>query len=265
MPLASAIMVYINTSKQKLASRGLSNLIRSSHLLLPTLLPSTSIWGNLRPAEGAYLQVLKINPKDVSILCQLGRLQLKVGKENLARTAFERAISIDPTSAATYHGIGWVFNQAGNYEAAISSFLQALSLAPDWRDALYGLGDAYQRAGKYLDAISTNQKYLQIVPDNALIYACIGACYKKLGNDQAYRDHIEMALSKLSSEWEEGQSEYNRACFYAICGKADVALKLLATALRRNQLTPELAWADVDFESLWDDPRFVRLVGSRPS
>lgn len=48
MPLASAIMVYINTSKQKLASRGLSNLIRSSHLLLPTLLPSTSIWGNLR-------------------------------------------------------------------------------------------------------------------------------------------------------------------------------------------------------------------------
>lgn len=221
--------------------------------------------GKLEQAEGMYLEALKINPKDVSTLCDLGLLYCRRGKLELARTTYDRAISIDPTSASAYHGLAWVFNVSGDYERAISSFRRALDLAPDWSDALYGLGDAYQRAGKYLDAITTNKKYLRIVPDNVLVCAAIGVCYKKLGDEQAFRQQIDIALSKLSPEWEKRESEHNRACFYAICGKAEMALKLLRTALKKGQLTPAAAWADIDFESLWKDLRFVSLVGPRPS
>ena len=106
---------------------------------------------------------------------------------------------------------------------------------------------------------------MRIVPDNGLVQASIGACYKRLGDEQAYKQQIEMALAKLSPEWEKRETLYNRACFYTICGKAETALKLLASAQREKQLTPALAWSDIDFELLWDDPRLEQLIGLRPS
>lgn len=220
--------------------------------------------GKLEQAEGMYLQALKVSPRNVSVLCALGDLHLRLGQLGLARADYKKAIDIDPASAAAYNGLGWALNLFGEYEASISCFLRALDLVPGSSGALYGLGDVFQRGGRYIDAINTNERYLRFVPDDVLVYASIGVCYKKLSDDQTYAEKISMALSNLTPEWESRQSEYNRACFYAMCGRAEVALRLLAAALRKRELTRETAWADIDFEMLWEDPRFIKLVGPPP-
>lgn len=71
-------------------------------------------------------------------------------------------------------------------------------------------------------------------------------------------------MEKMSPATEQRYSEYTTACIYAMCGKPGLALKFLKRALKKRQLTPATAWIDIDFESLWEDLRFIKLVGPRP-
>jgi len=57
------------------------------------------------------------------------------------------------------------------------------------------------------------------------------------------------------------ESEYNRACFEAICGNVEEALALLKVALEKKQASLEWARGDPDFASIREDARFRALVG----
>ena len=61
---------------------------------------------------------------------------------------------------------------------------------------------------------------------------------------------------------------YNMACAYALLGDTTEALAMLQRELEENHFTPgslarQKRWAkgDPDLANLWDDPRFLRLVG----
>jgi hypothetical protein len=58
----------------------------------------------------------------------------------------------------------------------------------------------------------------------------------------------------------EKESEYNRACFFAICGETEEALHLLETALQKGEVSKDWARQDPDFESLWEHPKFKELT-----
>jgi tetratricopeptide (TPR) repeat protein len=61
---------------------------------------------------------------------------------------------------------------------------------------------------------------------------------------------------------------YNMACAYALLGDTTEALALLERELNENHFTPgslarQKRWAkgDPDLANLWDDARFLKLVG----
>ena len=58
----------------------------------------------------------------------------------------------------------------------------------------------------------------------------------------------------------DGEDEYTRACFEAVCGSADRALDLLRSALEKRQAPPEWARQDSDFEAIRDELRFQELI-----
>jgi len=58
----------------------------------------------------------------------------------------------------------------------------------------------------------------------------------------------------------DGEDEYTRACFEAVCGSADRALDLLRSALEKRQAPPEWARQDPDFEVIRNEPRFQALI-----
>jgi len=59
----------------------------------------------------------------------------------------------------------------------------------------------------------------------------------------------------------EKESAYNRACFAAISGEGEEALRLLRTALETGGVSRNWARRDPDFDFIRDDPRFQELVG----
>jgi hypothetical protein len=78
----------------------------------------------------------------------------------------------------------------------------------------------------------------------------------RLGREAEAQAQIEIARKLIDKE-----SEYNRACFEAICGNHDEALRLLKIALEKKLSSPDWARQDPDFERLRSDPRFQELVG----
>jgi len=75
------------------------------------------------------------------------------------------------------------------------------------------------------------------------------------------REHaLELAERALRARPDEFSTAYNLACAYAELGERDKALDMLERAARQGG--GNLGWIrqDPDFDSLRDDPRFVRLV-----
>ena len=58
----------------------------------------------------------------------------------------------------------------------------------------------------------------------------------------------------------EDENEYNRACFEAISGNADEAIKLLAIAIENEQTTQDWITVDPDLDFIREDERFQALL-----
>lgn len=71
--------------------------------------------------------------------------------------------------------------------------------------------------------------------------------------------HEMIALEESSAR--KGQHIYNLACYYALMGDADRSIEKLGQAISLSSDIIDWSKKDSDLESLWDDPRYLSLVG----
>jgi hypothetical protein len=103
--------------------------------------------------------------------------------------------------------------------------------------------------------VTVAEKAIELDPEDLTIRTSLAALYKNLGRITECAEQCEHARQFITNE-----SEYDRACFEAVCGSADEALNLFRTALEKNKATPDWARRDFDLEFLHDDPRFRALL-----
>jgi tetratricopeptide (TPR) repeat protein len=115
----------------------------------------------------------------------------------------------------------------------------------------------YAALKRYDEAIRAFQKVVELNPDYNLAHCTLAGYYRRLGQENEAQKHITIAMPTMKDE-----TEYNRACFAAICGNNDQALELLREALEKKQTTLEWVRRDPDFEFIRDDPRFEVLVSA---
>ncbi|NPA89986.1 MAG: hypothetical protein GXO55_00810, partial [Chloroflexi bacterium] len=93
-------------------------------------------------------------------------------------------------------------------------------------------------------------------PDVGRYHLALMGTLLRLGREEEARREEEIARPLMAKE-----SEYNRACFAALTGDKDEALRLLQIALEKAPGDRDWARRDPDLEPLHDDPRFWALVG----
>ena len=74
-------------------------------------------------------------------------------------------------------------------------------------------------------------------------------------------DATRMVVSLEDSSARKGQHIYNLACYYTLSGDQDSSLENLEQAFSLNSDIIEWSKKDTDLDSLWDDPRYISLVG----
>ncbi len=206
----------------------------------------------------AYRQALQLDPQDADPWNGLGLVYEDQGQYDQAIHHYTRALEIDPAYKWAYANIGDCHRKQGRYDEAIAAYQQALQLDPQFAYPWNGLGLVYTLQGELEQALNAWQRALELAPKKGSYHASLVNVLRRLGREEEARRAIETARPLM-----EHKSEYDRACFAAICGDHEEALRLLQIALDQHQVSRDWARLDPDFSSLHHDPRFWALVADR--
>jgi tetratricopeptide (TPR) repeat protein len=130
--------------------------------------------GNRSIARGAYSEaidfyrdLIRIAPRHVVALNNLGAALTKLGREKEAEGYFYQAIKIEPDFPDAYSNIGNALLLKGQYAAAEQFLRRALKLNPRFVDARVNLGLVLSFLSRLRDARSQFEKALKYQPLNA--------------------------------------------------------------------------------------------------
>ncbi|HET9589424.1 MAG TPA: toll/interleukin-1 receptor domain-containing protein [Anaerolineales bacterium] len=180
---------------------------------------------------------------------------VKTGNMEEAIRCLSEAIRLEPTFAAAFFGRGLARRRIDDLDGAIQDYSEAIRLKPDYPEAYHGRGIAFSMKGDNNRALSDFQKARELNPDFGGIRSSLARALKSLGRREEAQEQEKAARELIQKE-----DEYSRACFEAICGNVDEALRLLSIALAKDPRLKKWTRQDPDFANIRDDPRFNELV-----
>lgn len=168
---------------------------------------------------------------------------------------YKRVTEINPENDRAWDALGNMYEAAGQHQKAIDSFEKAVALNPSREVYHYHLGLSFAAKKDYEKAIEALQLVISMNMDFLPAHCAIAGYYRRVGKDSLAQRHIVYARPFMDQE-----SEYNRACFEAICGNVDIAVKLLKTALETQQVSPQMLKTDADLDLIREEPLFKELI-----
>ena len=212
--------------------------------------------GRHEEAIAAYQQAIALDEKYAYPWNGLGIVYRNQGRHEEAIAAFQQAVALDEKHATPWNSLGLVYRDQGRPEEAIAAFQRAIALDENSTSPWNSLGNLYTQQGELTLALEAFRRAAVLAPERGLNQACLAGILRRLGRQDEATEQEHLARPLMAQE-----NEYNRACFEAVCGNAEEALRLLQVAMEKRQTSREWAAQDPDLESLHGDPRFARLVG----
>ncbi|MCS6861965.1 MAG: tetratricopeptide repeat protein, partial [Abditibacteriales bacterium] len=115
----------------------LRDLDRNNVTVLGALADTQMAQDKVDEAKATYQQLLRIDPKNVPALSNLGLLCFRQNPPDLKSAAdyFEQVIRLNPNNPIAYNNLGVVREQQGKLAEAEQLYKKALQLKPDYKDA----------------------------------------------------------------------------------------------------------------------------------
>ncbi len=110
----------------------------------------------------AYRQVIDCNPEAAGAWVNIGTLQFRQGRLQLAESSYKTAIRIHPEYAVAHYNLGNVCDATDRLEEATQHYEDALRLSGDYADAHYNLALVYSQRRRLPDAIRHWDRYLEL-------------------------------------------------------------------------------------------------------
>jgi eukaryotic-like serine/threonine-protein kinase len=229
----------------------------------------------------------------------LGAFLAEQGRDEEARTAFEKAAEIAPESVTwPWENLVALQMRGGNFESAVAAYERFGGAIHDARLAS-NIGTAYFFTDRLAEAESFYRQAVRLAPRDYGQHGNLGDVLARLGRDEDARAEyasahrlVEAALESIPGDNDLRlfgalygakagecaaageaaaalESELPRtadnlhylAYVYGLCGQRDAALRALTAAIELG-VAPELVRQEDEFRSLRDDPEFERLLGA---
>ncbi len=208
---------------------------------------------------------------------QLGQIYMLKGEKDKAIEAFENCEKYDknltlihPSLAHIYKNKSYLFNWneiSGNDNERLIEVLKQ-NFCIDWATTAKIEKIDYDKTIKVSTQknhlslkINDEQNEVSLEIDDGRTEKFVGKIensklniYNK-SNHEKFEDHCRKAKQSL-----EGRTEYNRACYEAICGNKKKALELFDIVFDKKQVKKEWIKNDPDLEFIRDDPDFKKKL-----
>ncbi|MFN7922794.1 MAG: tetratricopeptide repeat protein [Bryobacteraceae bacterium] len=188
-----------------------------------------AVTGQRDQAIESYRDALRVNPKSVPAMRNLGELLRESGKIAESVEMLERARSMDPENSSVQHALGLTYRAAGRVGDARAAFEQAVRSDPDHAEAHNALGGALMESGNVAAAVTELREALRHKPDLAAARSNLGNALFVSGQAQeAEFQHREaVRLAPQSAE-----AHFGLAGVVMQLGRASEARRELETVVR---------------------------------
>lgn len=155
--------------------------------------------GDLETARQALERSLELDPRNVKILLNLGRVLLDQGQPEEAQVRVGAAIEIDSTSAEAQRMMGRVQTALGQPDSAIEAYRTALVLDPKDVWSMNNLGLVLIEQGDYQEALRPLARAVQLRPEAPLFQNNLGIALERTGHFNAAAEAFQAALAADST------------------------------------------------------------------
>ncbi|XP_042189731.1 protein O-mannosyl-transferase TMTC4 isoform X3 [Callorhinchus milii] len=117
-----------------------------------------------------YREAVRLNPKYVHAMNNLGNILKETNKLHEAETLLSKAVAIQPDFAAAWMNLGIVQNSLDKFEDAERSYWTAIKYRKKYPDCYYNLGRLYADLHRHVDALSAWRNATILKPDHSLAW-----------------------------------------------------------------------------------------------
>ena len=192
--------VYLNQNKNTAARQIFERCVKLQ-AAYPETLPDA--WNNLgvldtreshiADAINNFQQALKLNPRHLLALDNLGNAYRLQKRWDEARQTLERALETAPDDPEANYSLGMVFAQTNEIAQAYEHLQRALKSRPVYPEALNNLGILYLLTHRRDEAVSSFEQCIRVSPAFDQAYLNLARVYALEGN----RDQARNVLSDL--------------------------------------------------------------------
>lgn len=218
--------------------------------------------GKLKEARLGYIELLRVNPRDVDVLHLLGllcaeeyklpdavsylrqardissenssvRLHLAnvlkaAGESDVAISELLEVIRLDAQCAPAYNNLGTIYFLQRKYQQAVESYGRALDIRADYADAYFNLGLAYEKLNRDPEAMNAFRALLKVSPSHPGARFHLGCILMK---HHQYREAEQEFASITLEHADHFESLVNLASCHLLQGKMDLAASCYLRAL----------------------------------
>lgn len=121
--------------------------------------------GDYVKAEKIFQQGIKASGRSESLFYHLALTQRKLTKQNEAKKALQETLKLNPKHVGAINELGLIFLNEGDKIESQEQFEQCINIQPDFVPAYYNLGLVYREMGLKINASDSFKKYLELSPN----------------------------------------------------------------------------------------------------
>ncbi|RMF25554.1 MAG: tetratricopeptide repeat protein, partial [Cyanobacteria bacterium J083] len=172
--------------------------------------------GNVEEAIQLLQQAINLQPEQVNLYINLGKVYQEQKQFTLAENLYREAITLNPDLAETYFRLGTLYQTQQKYQKAKQTYLRGIELAPQVADFYYNLGCLKYEAQEDRAAIAYYQRTIAVNPNHIQAHVNLSQTLLRLGEwkqafiEREWRFAQQYASCKPSIPMWQGQDLQNK-------------------------------------------------------
>ena len=202
-------------------------------------------------------RALALNPAHLRALVHYSWQLGEAGRFDEAMELAQKAIALDPLSGEVRTTAGQAYYLNQDFASTISEYEKILELAPDDPSFNFYMAWAREQMGDYEQAIALHQRAIELSDSSPLYVSALGYSYGLAGRENDAQDILDQLIEL---EAESLAEPFHVAMVNIGLGNNEQAIDWLEKAFETRSSHMLYIKQGAQFDSLRDDPRFIRLI-----
>lgn len=205
-----------------------------------------------------YMNIaLQINPEDDVNNNSYGLLLETIGKYDSSIFYFKKCIRLQSRNTMYWTNLGISCTKAAKLDSALAAFNEALRIDPNLSFVYSNRAEVFKMMKLYAKALKDLEMLLKWDKQNFYAWNEAALC---LYYEKNYKKAISYFNKAIENGMEPAFPLYNIACSYSLLKFKNEALQYLKKSLQNGYNETEKIKRDTDFEWLWEDTDFKRIL-----